>query len=170
MDILLLFAKYYATTEHVVRRMHLHSGVPYTHHLQDVERVLRRFGETRIVLLAAAWLHDVVEDCAEVKIKHIIELFGAEVAALVAAVTKEKGPRSQVTLPNLEQIRTTMDAVILKLADRIANVESGGNMVEKYRQEHAAFTHGLSGAKTTNPEMVARMWAHLNGLLAVEPT
>ena len=38
-------------------------GRPYEYHLRKGEEVLKRFGETTYEMLAAAWLHDVVEDC-----------------------------------------------------------------------------------------------------------
>ena len=163
----LIFARYFATTEHVRLRGHTHGGLPYTHHLMAVEEVLRRFRITDESLLVAAWLHDAVEDCDDIKVKHIAEMFGLRVASLVEAVTKEPGSRKQSWPLTAEKIRATENAVLLKLADRIANVEAGGQLVEMYRKEHESFKHGLLHA-LIDPQYGYEhdmMWAHLNALL-----
>lgn len=122
----LRFIKFYASTKHAGQMYS--GGLPYTHHLQAVEDVLRRFGVTDEDMLTAAWGHDMIEDC-DVKIKDVAEMFGNRVAELISAVTNEKGDnrkiRAALTYP---KIRATFGAVQLKLADRIANVEAGGNL------------------------------------------
>jgi (p)ppGpp synthase/HD superfamily hydrolase len=134
--------------------------LPYTHHLQDVERVLVEFGYTDLTLRTAAWLHDVVED-TPTKLKEIYEAFGDEVAELVNAVTNEPGPsrkvRAALTYP---KIRASDNATRLKLADRIANVRSGGRLVEMYRKEHDDFHRMIY-----RPDVADNMWAELNNLL-----
>ncbi len=140
------------------------SGLPYTHHLAAVEQVLRRFGIVDENLLTASWLHDVVED-TPCKLKEIEEMFGPDVARLVQAVTNEDGPnrktRHALTYPKIREAGEK--AIQLKLADRIANVESGGNLVGMYRKEHEDFKRALY---TTG--QAENMWAHLNGLLKIE--
>lgn len=172
-DMSLRFARYFATTEHVNIRHQTYNGLPYTHHLMDVEYVLRRFlpsitqepWNSPIVL--AAWLHDVVEDCG-IKIKVIAEMFGQAVGDLVWAVTDEPGPnRKTRKLLTYEKIRDTENAVVVKLADRIANVETGGELVGMYAKEHPDFKRNLHDAKI-DPNLkpvVAAMWDHLDNLL-----
>ena len=63
---------------------------PYAHHLEAVRDVLVRFGVTDEDLLAAAWLHDVVEDTST-SAQQVSERFGDRVGALVLAVTNEPG-------------------------------------------------------------------------------
>lgn len=168
---LIRFARYYAAVKHAGQQYS--GGLPYTHHLAAVEAVLRRFGvggeeaqPNNLVdeaYLAAAWLHDVMEDQG-VKKKEISELFGERVAELVFAVTNEKGEnrkiRHALTYP---KIRETRGATCLKLADRIANVEHGGNQVGMYRKEHEDFRRNLYVAGQNEI-----MWAHLDGLLGYE--
>jgi (p)ppGpp synthase/HD superfamily hydrolase len=112
-------------------------------------------------LLTAAWLHDVVED-AGVKVKELAEMFNDRVSQLVEAVTNESGAnrkiRAALTYP---KIRAIPDAVRLKLADRIANVEHGGKLVEMYRREYDDFRRALY-----SPGQWEEMWSHLDGLLA----
>jgi (p)ppGpp synthase/HD superfamily hydrolase len=158
----LRWAKYYATIKHGDQK---YGNLPYTHHLAAVEAVLRRFGVDALFaeeMLEAAWLHDVVEDSGT-KIKEIEELFGHPVARLVAAVTNEPGKnrteKAAYTYPKIREAGA--NAVRLKLADRIANVENGGKLVEMYRKEYDSFRRGLYTAGQNED-----MWKHLDSLLA----
>lgn len=152
--------KFYATVKHA--GLFYAGGLPYTHHLAAVEAVLRRFGSGDVEeLLVAAWLHDTVEDTGT-KVKEIKEMFGPEVAKLVSAVTNEEGAnrkiRAALTYPKIREAGPL--AVRLKLADRIANVEQGGDLVGMYRKEHEDFRRALY-----TPGENEDMWTHLNGLL-----
>jgi (p)ppGpp synthase/HD superfamily hydrolase len=151
-------AKFFASTKHGAQQ---YGGLPYTHHLAAVEAVLRHhgFGEDD-EMLVAAWLHDVVED-TPTKAKDVVEMFGESVGALVVAVTNEEGAnrkiRSALTYP---KTRSLSRAVALKLADRIANVEAGGKLVDMYRKEYDDFKRNLR-----TPGEWDAMWAHLDSLL-----
>ena len=151
--------KFFAAVKHAGQAYG--SGLPYTHHLAAVEQVLRRFNIADENLLIAAWLHDVVED-TETKLKEVEEMFGPEVARLVHAVTNEDGPnrktRHALTYPKIREAGE--NAIRLKLADRIANVESGGNLVGMYKKEHEDFKRALYTANQAED-----MWEHLNALL-----
>jgi (p)ppGpp synthase/HD superfamily hydrolase len=164
-------ARFFATVKHAGQ---LYSGVPYTHHLAAVEATLRRFGPSvhygavvsefdaaDEVLLVAAWLHDAVEDTGT-KVKEIAEMFGEDVAKLVAAVTDEPGDnrkiRKALTYPKIRAAGRL--AVRLKLADRIANIEAGGTLSDMYRKEQEDFRRALH-----TPGENEDMWKHLDGLL-----
>jgi (p)ppGpp synthase/HD superfamily hydrolase len=151
--------KFFATIKHAGQTYS--SGLPYTHHLAAVESVLRRFQVVDEDLLTASWLHDVVED-TETKLKEIEEMFGPAVARLVHAVTNEPGQnrraRHAATYPKIREAGD--NAITLKLADRIANVEAGGNLVGMYKKEHEDFKRALY-----TPGQAEEMWAHLNQLL-----
>lgn len=157
----LRWAKFFATVKH--GNQQYSNGLPYTHHLVEVERVLRRFDVEDHDMLTAAWLHDVVEDTTT-KLKEIYEMFGNRVAELVRAVTNEPGPnrktRAALTYP---KIRSVEGAVCLKLADRIANVEAGGKLVDMYRKEYEDFKRNLY-----TPGICEDMWVHLDALLGDE--
>ena len=164
MSVLVRFARYYAAVKHAP--FQYGGGLPYTHHLAAVEAVARRFSLDDEEMLAACWLHDSVEDTG-VKLKEIAELFGDRVAMLVGAVTNDATPginrkaRGLLTYP---KTRSVPGAVKLKLADRIANVEHGGKLVEMYKKEYADFRHGLhGGASITYDEEM--MWNHLDQLM-----
>ncbi len=166
-------AKTYATLHHVIRKGQLYGNLPYTHHLQDVEDVLRRFGEPEdSELLIAAWLHDIVED-TDVKIRDVEENFGEEVARIVAAVTSEPGVnrkvRNSLTYPKIRDAGAF--AVRLKLADRIANMENGGGSLKMYLKEYPDFRHALyvGASSDVNSEhdrlLNASMWGRLDFLV-----
>ena len=61
------------------------SGEPYFEHVERVAKAIEALGFPEHVV-AAAYLHDVVEDCP-VSSEELAEKFGPEVAALVAEVT-----------------------------------------------------------------------------------
>ena len=133
-------------------------------HLARVAGTLRRFGVDDPVLLAAAWLHDTVED-TETTIDDIRREFGDDIADLVWRLTDEPGKnrKERHRLTHIK-IRGRPEAVRVKLADRIANVESAleerTHLLGMYRAEHRAFRdHLWQEAEWTE------MWAHLDRLL-----
>ena len=139
------------------------NGLPYTHHLAAVEQVLRRFGVEEHAMLEAAWLHDVVEDTTT-KLKDVAEMFGERVAALVGSVTNEPGPNRKMRgLATYPKTLAQEGGVCLKLADRIANVEAGGKLVDMYRKEYDGFRRALY-----TPGICEEMWAHLDELMKEE--
>jgi (p)ppGpp synthase/HD superfamily hydrolase len=154
-------ARQMATHEHVIKRLQVYGVLPYTHHLERVENVLRRFGYGNDeVLMVSAWLHDIMEDC-DVKKKIIEEIFGEDVADAVWRVTNESGENRKVrSLLTYPKIRESATATILKLADRIANVENGGSMVAAYKREYEDFRRGIYVQGVAE-----EMWKHLDDLM-----
>ncbi|MFN2317150.1 MAG: HD domain-containing protein [Gemmatimonadales bacterium] len=98
---------------------------PYVNHLIAVAHVLATTGgvgdET---LLVAALLHDTVED-TDTTPAELAERFGERVAALVAELTDDKSLDKDVRkrLQVEHAPHASADAKLLKLADKIANVE-----------------------------------------------
>lgn len=137
---------------------------PYSYHLSNVVVVLYRFSYHDEELLCAAWLHDVVED-TEVSLEAIQEEFGSGVSNLVGRVTNEEGrtraDRCKKTYP---KISGNENSIVLKLADRIANVEqglkSGHSMLSRYQKEFPGFKEALH--KENHAE---ELWLHLESLL-----
>jgi (p)ppGpp synthase/HD superfamily hydrolase len=145
----------------------LHAGQqygdqPYTVHLNAVADVLRRFGHgDDPVLMSAGYLHDTIEDQG-VGRDEIAARFGGRVANIVDAVSDPEGAtRGEQKAAAYPRIRALDDAVIVKLADRIANVEAGGPKREMYRGEQAAFREALRKTGVADD-----MWAHLESLLS----
>lgn len=102
------------------------AGAPYIGHVAEVARLVAAWGASEPVV-AAAWLHDVVEDCG-VSLASLEAAYGAEVASLVAEVTDDK------TLPKAERKRLqvvnaghkSVGAALIKLADKLSNVAEIG--------------------------------------------
>lgn len=139
---------------------------PYVTHLAAVRAVLADFGFGGD-LGVAAWLHDAIED-TETSRERIIERFGDEVAGLVWAVTGIGKNRKERTACAYEKMRALPQAIILKLADRIANVEASAKtsprLLDMYRKEWASFQEALSVASPSDPQVVA-MWERLRRTL-----
>lgn len=160
-------------------RLHKDQGLtygelPYIEHLKAVYIVLLRYGVTDKAILTAAYLHDLVEDVFEEEqaagFDLISMLFGSNVCRLVAAVTDEPGEnrkeRKAKTYPKIAQ---TPGATVIKLADRIANLEHAHaaknvRMWTMYKKEEEAFRAGLYV-----PGEHVEMWMHLKNLLATPP-
>ena len=153
----------------------LYGDKPYAYHLQAVVDILKRFGAkledaTTAPLLIAAWLHDSLEDTALTRAE-VEQRFGGEVAELVWRVTDEPGATRKERKPaTYRKTRENETAIVLKLADRIANVEasleSGGRLLQMYRGEQAEFKLALQPSSTS--KLAAEMWFHLDQLLAQE--
>jgi (p)ppGpp synthase/HD superfamily hydrolase len=102
------------------------SSLPYVVHPLEVMHILIRHGVRDEATLAAAVLHDVVEDCG-VSATEVEQRFGRPVAELVAALTKppkKKGTdEKQAKAQALEQVRRGPEAArIVKMADRLSNL------------------------------------------------
>ena len=106
------------------------SGDPYLTHLLEVAHILADM-RMDATTLTAALLHDVIED-TEFPLSRIEERFGAEVARLVAGVTKI-GRLNMVAPENrqAENVRKMLLAmvndvrvVMVKLADRLHNMRT----------------------------------------------
>lgn len=104
------------------------AGEPYTRHLLEVAEILAtELDVTDTDLLAAALLHDVVEDTPATS-ADVAERFGPRVAALVDAVTKPSPEPGEdgatVRQRYLDHLRDLpADTLRLKLADRYSNVQ-----------------------------------------------
>ena len=123
------------------------NDLPYYHHLEQVVDVLKEFGFTDDKFVIAGYLHDVLEDTA-ISYNDIKYQFGEEIAEIVYAVTDELGrnrkERKSKTYP---KIKANPDAIIVKLADRIANVRNSfltkKKMGEMYIREFDGFKEAL---------------------------
>ena len=119
------------------------SGIPYILHPTSVACILAELGMDS-ESLAAALLHDVVED-TPVTLPEIVSLFGQEIAELIDGVTKlGKIPYSSREEQQAENIRKMLIAmakdirvIIIKLADRLHNMRTIECMKEQHRRDKA---------------------------------
>jgi GTP diphosphokinase / guanosine-3',5'-bis(diphosphate) 3'-diphosphatase len=105
-------------------QMRKYSEQPYVVHLDGVVRILQSFGITAPPLLAAAYLHDTVED-TDASIEDILKAFGEEIAELVYWLTDaEQGKRKVRKLMSAWRLgRAPFNAKLIKLADFIDNTQ-----------------------------------------------
>lgn len=138
---------------------------PYSVHLEDVLRVLDGKMIFDEAIRAAGYLHDVVED-TEVTLEALESVFPREVTSLVSAVTSEPGKnRKERNAATYPKIRANHKAVILKLADRVANVRrslrSGSSTLSMYKKEYQGFRDALYYASLET----APFWEELDSIL-----
>ncbi|MCJ8280371.1 MAG: bifunctional (p)ppGpp synthetase/guanosine-3',5'-bis(diphosphate) 3'-pyrophosphohydrolase [Rivularia sp. ALOHA_DT_140] len=125
------------------------SGEPYICHPVAVAGILRDLGGSS-VMIAAGFLHDVVED-TEITIEQIEQLFGEEVRRLVEGVTKlSKINFKSKTESQAENFRRMFLAmaqdirvIVVKLADRLHNMRTLSAMPEHKRRSKALETREI---------------------------
>jgi len=145
---------------------------PYSFHLQQVVNVLQAAqnltgSEISEVIVQAAICHDVLEDTG-LTYNDLSRVVGVVVADVVYDVTNELGKnradRAERTYP---KIAANPAAIVVKLADRIANTEfsrdSDSSMWRKYVAEYPRFRHCLYQfwQFESYPEMSV-LWARLD--------
>jgi (p)ppGpp synthase/HD superfamily hydrolase len=136
---------------------------PYEKHLDDVVDVLKRFGYSGKYIIAG-YLHDILEDTG-LSFNDIKRLFNEEIAEMVYCVTDELGRnRKEKKSKTLPKTASNPDAIILKLADRIANIEHGGK-IDMYAKEYQEFKGVLF---LNTPDSAKKMWEHLEKLLQID--
>jgi hypothetical protein len=128
-------------------------GPPYIEHPVRVARRLHEIGPFDVDLIAAGFLHDVVEDTS-VEARAIEELCGQRVARLVVAVTRARDTSRD---DYLRSVAAEPDEVItLKLADRTENLldaplQSDRDWTRRYVEETQR--HLLPLADRVPPEL-----------------
>lgn len=146
---------------------------PYVAHLDDVAALVEEIAEIheREILLAVAYLHDVLEDTDATQ-EQIDELFGPVVAQAVAEITDPPGEtrseRKKILHWRLEELNAKTPAghaaLIVKAADRLANVracivEGKEDLIKMYVSEHLEFRKGAH-----RRGMCDAWWAELDAL------
>jgi len=121
-------ARVFATAAHAaVKQVRKYTFEPYIVHPTEVANIVASVPHTD-VMLAAAWLHDTVEDTGVTILDIQIE-FGNEVAALVSWLTDVSKPEdgNRAVRKAIDREHTAMApgaAQTVKLADLIANSRS----------------------------------------------
>lgn len=152
-------AQRFATNAHA-GQLRKYAGIPYIEHPIAVAEIVRSVPHSD-EMIAAALLHDVVEDTA-VTIEHIFENFGPNVARLVEWLTDvskpEDGNRAARKALDREHIaKAPPEAKTIKLADLIDNTstikERDPDFWKVYRLEKLAL---LKVLKAGDPTLWAR--------------
>lgn len=144
----------------------------YDRHLREVVNTLVDFGATlgdskTAPILVAAWLHDSLEDTS-LEFELIEERLGEDVAQIVWRVTDEPGQnRKQRKAATYLKTRQDERAIILKLADRIANVRASQHnnpkLFQMYAKEQTEFSQALR--PWSNSQLALRLWENLDQYL-----
>ena len=110
-----------------VHKQQKYGDRPFWYHPAQVARIIKMLCPLDYELIAAAYLHDVLDD-TETTPAELTELFGADIAGLVFEVTKT----NYNEFPNLK----TRRGVILKFADRLCNLMSMGVWDKEKQQKY----------------------------------
>ena len=119
-------AAHFAAERHVDQRRKGENAEPYFNHVSDVAvRLAEATDGSDAALIAAGYLHDTIED-QNVTHAELEQLFGKDVADLVAEVTDDKSLEKQERkrLQIEHAAHASRRAKMLKLADKCSNLSA----------------------------------------------
>lgn len=124
-----------------------HNGVHYYYHLVDVAQILLNFGIRDDDIIAAALLHDFMEDISWGTYEYVKEVFGERVADIVLRVTKDpeidyKTDKQGMT-DYLEHIFEMYESSLIKVADRMHNFGTMINSSDEHRRRQVNETRNV---------------------------
>lgn len=127
--------------KHVAIAAHGHQmygKYPYSYHLTDVVNRVKTITQDPEII-AAAWLHDTVED-TDITIENISSEFGENVANMVWAVTGTGSNRKEKMADAIAKIAQTPGSEMIKSADRLSNASASAvnnpTLLKMYKDEH----------------------------------
>ncbi len=121
---LLIRAIEFAARKHRMQRRKDHDASPYINHPIALMSVLCiEAGINDVCVLAAAALHDTVED-TETTLAELEAEFGSQIASIVAELTDDKAlPKAERKRLQIERAsHKSREAAFVKLADKICNL------------------------------------------------
>jgi guanosine-3',5'-bis(diphosphate) 3'-pyrophosphohydrolase len=121
---LLIEAAWFAAEKHKNQRRKNAAASPYINHPIKVARILVQAGVEDPEILAAALLHDTVED-TETSLEELEEKFSPRIRQLVSELSDDKslGKTERKQLQISRAASVSEGAALIKLGDKIANVE-----------------------------------------------
>jgi (p)ppGpp synthase/HD superfamily hydrolase len=168
MSSLVYKAQVFAIAAHgAVGQVRKYTGEPYVVHPAEVVQILQAAGVFNPHVLAAAWLHDVLED-TQVTEQMLLQVFGPVVLELVGQLTDQSHPAhgnraERKRIDREHTARACPEARSVKLADLISNtrsiVEHDPAFARVYLKEKAALLEVLRDC--SHPAL----WAQANELL-----
>lgn len=150
-------------------------GSPYAEHPAAVVAILREQNVTDPSVLAAAWLHDVLED-TEVTADELEKEFGPEVVSLVQELTNKGAPNRTFDEKHRslaeEAKRMSPAAKQVKLADRLHNLQQMSCWQEQRCARYARATINLLEALKPwpLPKLAERINTLVESYLAISKT
>ncbi len=135
------------TAVHAHRNQRRKSGEPYILHPISVAKIVAQEIGLDATSIAAALLHDVIED-TEYNIEDLEKLFGTGVAKIVEGLTKisklSKENNTSLQAENFRKLLLTLNddvrVIIIKIADRLHNMQTLGSMPEHKQVKIASET------------------------------
>lgn len=120
-------AAVFAGRRHTTQRRKDRARTRYITHPAEVAGLVAGFGGSP-AQIAAAWLHDTVEDCPPTSLADLAAAFGDEIAGIVGELTDDKSlPKARRKAMQIESAPANSPAAALvKLCDKISNVRSVG--------------------------------------------
>ena len=150
-------AKMFATAAHAaIGQKRKYSGDDYIVHPQRVAAIVEKHGGTD-EMIAAAWLHDTVEDTDVTPIL-ITKMFGVDVADIVEGLTDislpEDGNRAKrKSIDRMHSANASTEAQFVKCADIIDNswdiAENDLSFAKVYKSEVFLLLHAMTKVKHT---------------------
>ena len=126
------------------------SGEAYIFHPLAVAKIVAQEIGLDSTSIAAALLHDVVEDSPDYSVKDIEKLFGKTIATIVdgltkiASLSKEKDMNVSLQAENFRKMLLTLNddvrVIIIKIADRLHNMQTMGVMRPDKQEKIASET------------------------------
>ena len=150
-------ARMFATAAHAaVGQKRKYSGDDYIVHPQRVAAIVEKHGGTD-EMIAAAWLHDTVED-TDVTPLVITKMFGDEVAAIVEGLTDVSLPSDgnrakRKSIDRMHSASASTESQFVKCADIIDNswdiAENDLSFAKVYKSEVFLLLHAMTKVKHT---------------------
>jgi len=152
-DDLITKAEEFATKKHKGQTRKF-SGEPYIVHPKQVAKNVAKAGGSD-EQIAAAWLHDTIEDTATTY-KELVDEFGSTVAKLVKELTspkiKDKSKKGEIYAKEMNAMSSK--ALDIKWADRAANVSNLSSEPEPFATKYAKETrYILDNVKKGNSKL-----------------
>ncbi len=161
-------ARVFATAAHAsAAQLRKYTNEPYIVHPAEVFSIVSAVDGATEEMMAAAWLHDVVEDTG-VTNEVIRDMFGEKVAELVGWLTDVSRPEqgNRATRKAIDRAHTAMasaEAQTIKLADLISNcgsiVEHDAAFAKTYLEEKRLLLEVLTKGDRT-------LWEKANAIVS----
>lgn len=177
----ILQAASFAATKHAGQRRKGSRGEPYINHPVEVANIVVNVGRIDDDdVIAAALLHDTVEDC-DVTFEEISDRFGSQVADYVRELTDDMSlPKSERKRLQVEHApHMSLGAKQIKLADKISNIRDitispPEDWSQERRQEYIDWgrrvVEGLRGANSELEKLFDETAAAAESAIDNDPT
>lgn len=149
MDAFLDAAAAFATERHEGQTRR-DGATPYITHPLRVAKRLQDAGVTKAEIIAAALLHDVLED-TPTRPDELLARFGPRVCALVNEVSR---PPGMTRRDFIDRVATgSARSVLVRVADRLDNLQDASALERGFRPVYADEALALAAAALANPRL-----------------